>query len=49
MKFTYPAASSVITPLLLSIVATFSSLDEYVKEPALALDGYANAENGAEP
>jgi hypothetical protein len=35
--------------VLLSIVATLVSLDEYVKEPALALDGYANAENGAEP
>jgi hypothetical protein len=35
-------------PLLL-IVATLLSLDEYVKAPALALDGYANAEKGADP
>ena len=49
MKFTYPAARSVIIPVLLLMVATLVSLDEYVNAPALALDGYAIAEKGAEP
>ena len=48
MKFTYPEPTSVITPLV-SMVATFVSLDEYVIAPLLMLVGYANAENGAEP
>ena len=48
MKFTYPEPTSVITPLV-SMVAAFVSLDEYVMAPALALVGANNAEKGAEP
>ena len=49
MKFTYPAFNNVIIPLLLSMVATVESVDEYVIVPLLALAGYANAENGEAP
>jgi hypothetical protein len=48
VNVTYPAATSVIIPLLL-IVAIFASLGEYVIPPLLALVGIVKAENGAEP
>ena len=48
VNVTYPDATNVIMPLL-SIVATLSSVDEYVIAPLLTLVGNASAENGAEP
>jgi hypothetical protein len=48
INVTNPDATSVITPLL-SIVATLTSLDEYVIAPLLILVGNVDMENGAEP